>query len=65
MTLIVRNLQGIRDRITTACIAAVRDPASVRLMAVTKTFGIDRHRHEVSHRGNALVVGDADSKFHE
>lgn len=41
MTMIVRNLQLVRDRITTACIAAGRDPASVRLLAVSKTFGLD------------------------
>ena len=39
MTTIVRNLQLVRDRITTACVAAGRDPASVRLLAVSKTFG--------------------------
>ncbi|MGH6637986.1 MAG: YggS family pyridoxal phosphate-dependent enzyme, partial [Polaromonas sp.] len=38
MTMIVRNLQLVRDRMTTACIAAGRDPASVRLLAVSKTF---------------------------
>ena len=41
MTTIVRNLQLVRDRMTTACIAAGRDPASVRLLAVSKTFGAD------------------------
>ncbi len=41
MTTIVRNLQRVRDRIATACIAAGRDPASVRLLAVSKTFGAD------------------------
>ncbi|MHB1199607.1 MAG: YggS family pyridoxal phosphate-dependent enzyme [Polaromonas sp.] len=39
MTMIFRNLQRVRSRITTACIAAGRDPASVRLLAVSKTFG--------------------------
>jgi pyridoxal phosphate enzyme (YggS family) len=39
MTMIVRNLQLVRDRITTACFAAGRDPASVSLLAVSKTFG--------------------------
>jgi len=39
MTTIVRNLQLVRDRITTACFAAGRDPATVRLLAVSKTFG--------------------------
>ena len=41
MTMIVRNLQLVRDRITTACFAAGRDPATVRLLAVSKTFGAD------------------------
>ena len=41
MTMIVRNLQSVRDRITTACVAAGRHPDSVRLLAVAKTFGAD------------------------
>lgn len=41
MTTIVRNLQLVRDRITTACFAAGRNPATVRLLAVSKTFGAD------------------------
>ena len=32
------NLQQVRARIVTACTAAGRDPASVRLLAVSKTF---------------------------
>lgn len=36
--MIVRNLQQVRDRITTACMAAGRLPYSVRLLAVSKTF---------------------------
>jgi PLP dependent protein len=39
MTLIVRNLQLVRDRITTACVSAGRPPDGVRLMAVSKKFG--------------------------
>jgi PLP dependent protein len=39
MTMIERNLYSVRDRITTACVAAGRDPASVSLLAVSKTFG--------------------------
>lgn len=39
--MIVRNLQGVRDRITTACFASGRKPDSVRLLAVSKTFGAD------------------------
>eukprot|EP01031_Cornospumella_fuschlensis_P010025 gene10025-12286_t len=41
MTMIVRNLQQVRDRITTACMAAGRRPDSVRLLAVSKTFAAD------------------------
>ena len=39
--MIPSQLQLVRDRITTACFAAGRDPASVRLLAVSKTFGPD------------------------
>ena len=39
MTMIVRNLQLVNDRITTACTAAGRDPAEVHLLAVSKKFG--------------------------
>lgn len=41
MTMIVRNLQSVRDRITTACFAAGRRTDSVHLLAVSKTFGAD------------------------
>ena len=41
MTTIVRNLQLVRDRITTACVAAGRDPSGVRLLAVSKTFSAE------------------------
>ena len=39
--MIERNLYSVRDRMTTACVAAGRDPASVALLAVSKTFGAD------------------------
>ena len=39
--MIVRNLQQVRDRITTACMAAGRRPDGVRLLAVSKTFAAD------------------------
>ena len=39
--MITRNLQQVRDRMTTACVAAARNPADVRLIAVSKTFGAD------------------------
>ncbi|CAN5912076.1 YggS family pyridoxal phosphate-dependent enzyme [soil metagenome] len=38
MTMIRDNLQQVTARIVTACTAAGRDPASVRLLAVSKTF---------------------------
>ncbi len=39
--MIERNLYSVRDRITTACMAAGRDPTSVALLAVSKTFGAE------------------------
>ena len=48
MTLIVRNLQLVRDRITTACVSAGRQPGSVRLLAVSKKFGADAVLQAVS-----------------
>ena len=39
MTKIAQNLNIVRERIHAACLAAGRDPASVRLLAVSKTFG--------------------------
>ena len=41
MTTIERNLYAVRDRMTTACVAAGRAPAEVTLLAVSKTFGAD------------------------
>jgi PLP dependent protein len=41
MTMIAQRLRLVRDRIHAACLAAGRDPASVRLLAVSKTFGAD------------------------
>ena len=39
--MIVRNLQSVRDRILTACMAAGRAPSSVRLLAVSKKFSAE------------------------
>jgi len=39
MTVIADQLQAVHARIAAACLAAGRDPASVRLLAVSKTFG--------------------------
>lgn len=44
MTTIAQNLQLVRDRMAAACQAAGREPASVRLLAVSKTFGPDAVR---------------------
>ena len=41
MATISDNLQQVRDRIARACERAGRDPAAVRLLAVSKTFGPD------------------------
>ena len=41
MTTIAHHLQLVHDRIHAACRAAGRDPAGVRLLAVSKTFGAD------------------------
>jgi pyridoxal phosphate enzyme (YggS family) len=48
MTMIVRNLQQVRDRITTACVAAGRKPWGVRLLAVSKTFPLSAVLEAVS-----------------
>ena len=40
MTTIANNLQQVLGRIAHACAAAGRDPASVSLLAVSKTFGV-------------------------
>lgn len=39
MTMIAAKLQTVHARIVAACLAARRDPAEVRLLAVSKTFG--------------------------
>jgi PLP dependent protein len=56
MTTIVRNLQEVRDRITTACVAAARVPNAVQLMAVSKTFGADAVMQAVS--GGQRLFGE-------
>ena len=38
MTTICNNLEAVRTRISAACAAVGRDPAQVRLLAVSKTF---------------------------
>lgn len=48
MTMIGDKLQKVQARIVTACTAAGRDPASVRLLAVSKTFGADAVREALA-----------------
>jgi uncharacterized pyridoxal phosphate-containing UPF0001 family protein len=42
------NLAAVRTRLERAARAAGRDPASVRLIAVSKTFGLDHVRAAVA-----------------
>ena len=48
MTTISHNIQLVHARIMRACLAAGRDPASVRLLAVSKTFGEEFVRQAVA-----------------
>ena len=41
MTTIAHHLRLVRDRMHAACLASGRDPASVCLLAVSKTFGAE------------------------
>ena len=41
MTTIVHNLELVHARVTSACVAVGRDPAGVRLLAVSKTFAAE------------------------
>ncbi|MGJ7510410.1 YggS family pyridoxal phosphate-dependent enzyme [Variovorax sp. GT1P44] len=52
MTMIGDNLQQVQNRIVTACTAAGRDPASVHLLAVSKTFPAEavREAHAAGQR---------------
>ena len=49
MTTISHNIQLVHARIMRACLTAGRDPASVRLLAVSKTFGEAFVRQAVAH----------------
>lgn len=48
MTSIAANLQAVRARIATACVAAGRAPGSVELLAVSKTWPADSVRAAVA-----------------
>ncbi len=53
---IAENLGTIRDRIASAAKRAVRDPASIRLVVVTKTIDVDLIREAVA--AGAAVLGE-------
>lgn len=56
MTLIAENLQTVQTRIRQACDKAGRDPASVRLLAVSKTFPADDVR--LAHAAGQTAFGE-------
>ena len=56
MTVIADQLQAVRARIAAACHAAGRDPASVTLLAVSKTFGPEAVR--VAHAAGQSAFGE-------
>ncbi len=53
---IAENLRAVRDRIASAAKRAFRDPASIRLVVVTKTIDVDRIREAVA--VGATVLGE-------
>jgi pyridoxal phosphate enzyme (YggS family) len=56
MATISDNLQRVRDRIALACARAGRDPASVQLLAVSKTF--DAEAVQAAHAGGQRGFGE-------
>jgi PLP dependent protein len=56
MTTIAASLDVVRARIHSACVAAGRDPAQVRLLAVSKTFGPDAVR--AAHAAGQTAFGE-------
>ncbi|GAB3487427.1 YggS family pyridoxal phosphate-dependent enzyme [Curvibacter fontanus] len=56
MTVIDAQLQAVHARIVAACHAAGRDPAEVRLLAVSKTFGSEAVR--AAHAAGQTAFGE-------
>ena len=56
MTMIGDDLQQVKTRIEAACVTAGRDPAGVRLLAVSKTFGADAVRD--AHAAGQTAFGE-------
>lgn len=62
------NLERVRERIAGACLRAGRDPAEVRLVAVTKTVPVERIKEAVQwgqHRFGENYVQEALPKIRE
>jgi pyridoxal phosphate enzyme (YggS family) len=56
MTVIATQLQAVQARIHSACVACGRDPASVTLLAVSKTFGPEAVRE--AHAAGLSAFGE-------
>ena len=56
MSAIAPQIQAVQTRIRAACLAAGRDPASVRLLAVSKTFGPEAVRQ--AHAAGLTAFGE-------
>lgn len=56
MTMIGDDLQQVKKRIVQACVTAGRDPAGVRLLAVSKTFGPEAVRE--AHAAGQTAFGE-------
>jgi pyridoxal phosphate enzyme (YggS family) len=56
MTMIQENIRAVRSRIAAACHASGRAPASVSLLAVSKTFGPDAV--QLAHAGGQSAFGE-------
>lgn len=56
MTMIEKNLQTVRQRIASACLAAGRDPREVALLAVSKTF--DAQAVHAAYRAGQIAFGE-------
>jgi pyridoxal phosphate enzyme (YggS family) len=56
MSTIAHNLQHVETRIASACLAAGRDRASVHLLAVSKTFGMQEVR--LAHAAGQRAFGE-------
>ncbi|MEN9539328.1 MAG: hypothetical protein RLZZ126_1563 [Pseudomonadota bacterium] len=56
MTMIADNLQRVHKAMAAACVACGRDTTSVRLLAVSKTFGADAVR--AAHAAGQMAFGE-------